>query len=144
MRFFFYGTLIAGSGNPMARLVEEVLRPLGPARTSGVLHGVPNREGWYPVLLPGEGEVHGMVYETTESFTPAHLARFDDYEDYDPGSPATSLYIREPATVRLADGAAILAETYRYNRPLPDGARPIARGDFRAWLVEQGLRGFRA
>lgn len=140
MRFFFYGTLMAGSDNPMARLVEAALHPLGPARARGVLHAVPDPRGWYPALLPGEGMVEGRLYEG--NLAAADLARLDRYEDYDPVGPEASLYLRRPMIVTPSDEEPCLAEAYLFNQPLPEGARPILGGDFQAWLVEHGLRPF--
>ena len=142
MRFFFYGTLMAGSGNPVAKFVHGKLRVLGPAQTRGVLYGVPDPDEWYPALLPGEGIAQGMLYEACDSFTAADLARLDAFEDYDPARPQTSLYIREALVVTGADGVEDLAETYRFAGPLPAGSHPIVHGDFRRWLAEQDVRPF--
>ena len=138
MRFFFYGTLIAGSGNRMARLVQERLRFVGPGAARGTLHAIADPRGWYPALLRGGGEVRGMIYEAPPDFTAADLARLDAYEDYDPASPAASLYLRVPVMVTPAG----TAQAYIYNRLLPAGSRPIPGGDFRAWLAAEGLRAF--
>jgi gamma-glutamylcyclotransferase (GGCT)/AIG2-like uncharacterized protein YtfP len=142
MRFFFYGTLMAGSGNRVARLVHDKLRAIGPVRVEGALHAIADPRGWYPALLPGEGAVRGTLYAATASFTAADLARLDAYEDYDPAHPETSLYIRERLRVSDPDGASGDAEAYRFARPLPEGSRPIPGGDFRAWLAEQGMPAF--
>lgn len=143
VRFFFYGTLIAGSGNVAAAAVEGVLRDLGPAKARGRLYAVPDPEGWYPAFLPGEGVVRGRLYEALPSFTAAHLARLDAWEDSDPADPETSLYLREVLIVTGAAGACE-AQAYRYNRPLPNGARIIGNGDFHVWLAQEGLRAFGA
>lgn len=138
MRFFFYGTLLAGSENAVAREIHRLLAPLGPARVAGSLVAIPDPRGWYPALLSGEVEAHGWLYESRESFGSADLARLDAYEDYDPADPGGSLYIRR-AVMLLGGGRA---EAYFWNRPLPDGARPIPGGDFRRWLAERGLQAF--
>jgi gamma-glutamylcyclotransferase (GGCT)/AIG2-like uncharacterized protein YtfP len=142
MRFFFYGTLMAGSDNPMARFVHERMRPLGRAETHGALHAVPDPEGWYPALLPGKGVARGMLYEADARFTAADLARLDAYEDYDTAQPEASLYIREPLRVTGPDGMTVTAEAYCFARPLPEGSLPIPDGDFRAWLAEAGVTAF--
>jgi gamma-glutamylcyclotransferase (GGCT)/AIG2-like uncharacterized protein YtfP len=139
MRFFFYGTLIAGSGSEVARAVHDMLRPIGPATARGALYAVGDPRGWYPVLLPGREQVHGMHYESTADFGRAELARLDAYEDFDPRDPARSLYLRREISVTGADGARRKAQAYRYNRALPASARPIPGGDFHAWLEETGL-----
>jgi gamma-glutamylcyclotransferase (GGCT)/AIG2-like uncharacterized protein YtfP len=142
MRFFFYGTLIAGSGNPVARLVHDRLRAIGPAEARGLLVAVPDPDGWYPALLPGEGVVRGMLYEATETFTAADLARLDAYEDCDPLDREGSLYLREELEAIMPGGRSVAAEAYRFVGPLPEGSRPIVGGDFRAWLAENGLAPF--
>lgn len=133
MRFFFYGTLIAGSGNAAEAEVHAKLRDLGPATVAGELYAIPDPEGWYPALLPGKGMVHGRLYETTREFAAADLARLDAWEDYDPAEPEIGLYRRE------AEGEV---QVYRFARALPPGARPIPGGNFAAWLAAEGLRGF--
>jgi gamma-glutamylcyclotransferase (GGCT)/AIG2-like uncharacterized protein YtfP len=144
MRFFFYGTLIAGSGNRVAGEAHARLRDLGAATVAGALHAVGDPLGWYPVLLPGAGTVHGRLYATEPGFDAADLARLDAWEDCDPGDPAASLYRREAIAVTDADGARCEAQCYRYNRALPAGARPIGDGDFRPWLRRVGLRAYGA
>lgn len=139
MRFFFYGTLVASSDNCVARTVHARLRPLGPARVCGLLHAIPDPRGWYPALLPGEGEVHGIAYEALAGFTSADLALIDAYEDHDPARPADSLYIRAAISATCGE-----VQAYRYNRALPEGARPIPGGHFGDWLVATGFLPFAA
>ncbi len=141
MRFFFYGTLVAGSGGRLARSVHAKLRPLGPASAEGRLYGIPDPDGWYPALLPGDGVVWGWLYDAGPSFSEDDLAALDRYEEFDPAAPGASLYLRAPLTV-TAGGARIIAEAYAFNQPLPAGARPIPAGDFAAWLAEHGLAGY--
>ena len=138
MRFFFYGTLLDGSDNPVARAIHALLEPEGPATVRGALHAVPDAAGWFPALLAGDGAVHGKAYRARSGFSPADLAQMDAYEDYDPDAPDTSLYIR--AELALAGGGT--AQAYRFNRPLPPGSQPIAHGDFRRWLAETGQSPF--
>lgn len=136
--FFFYGTLVAGSDNPMVRGVYRKLDHGRPAVARGTLHAVPDAAGWYPALLPGEGEVHGKVYATGPEFSAADLAALDAYENFEPGDPAVSEYLRREIVVNCA-GEALRAEAYLYNAPLPATACAIAGGDFRAFLAREGL-----
>ena len=138
MRFFFYGTLLEGSVNSVARDLHALLEPVGPERVAGMLYAFPDPEGWFPALIPGEGKAHGMVYSAHAHFSPADLARIDAYEDYDPAHPARSLYLRRE--VLLTCGG--LAQAYVWNKPLPEGAQHIAGGDFRRWLATGGLPQF--
>jgi len=139
MRFFFYGTLIAGSGNPAEEAAHALLRDLGPATARGALYAVGEAEGWYPVLLSGAGAVHGRLYEAAPGFGETDLAALDAYEDFDPADPAGSLYIRAAIVVTDSNDAFREAQAYSFNRPLPPGAQAIADGDFTAWIAREGL-----
>ena len=143
VRFFFYGTLVAGSGNPVAQAAHARLCPIGRASVLGTLWGIPDPAGWYPALISGRGQVHGMLYAVGEGFGPDDLARLDDWEDYRPDQPAESLYLREEMQVTIAGGAGMPAQAYRFNQPLPDGALAISDGDFRAWLSANGYGAYR-
>ncbi|MFM2273339.1 MAG: hypothetical protein RL702_2404 [Pseudomonadota bacterium] len=134
MRFFFYGTLLDGSDNPVARAIHALLEPLGAAEVRGALHAVPDTAGWFPALLAGDGPVHGRLYAARAGFHPDDLARMDAYEDFDPAQPGASLYVRRE--VELTAGGT--AQAYLFNQPLPAGTRPIPHGDFRRWLAESG------
>lgn len=129
-RFFFYGTLIAGTANAVARHVHARLRPLGPALARGKLLALFDESGWYPALLEGEGLVSGAVYETSPDFVPDDLAVLDAYEGAE--------YERRPI---LAEGIGE-AEAYWWAGPLPLCGEPIPGGDFSAWLVATGRRAF--
>jgi len=138
MRFFFYGTLLDGSDNPVAQAIHALLEPEGPAMAKGNLHAVPDPAGWFPALVPGDGPVHGKTYRARAGFSAADLAQMDAYEDYDPAASDASLYIR--AELALAGGG--MAQAYLFNRPLPPESQPIAHGDFRRWLAETGQAQF--
>ncbi|MCW1401758.1 gamma-glutamylcyclotransferase [Novosphingobium sp. MW5] len=136
--FFFYGTLLDGSDNPVAREVHRLLEPMGEAEAAGVLYAIPDEAGWFPALVAGQGAVHGRLYVPRAGFDAADLARLDAYEDFDPADLAGSLYVREE--IGLESGGR--AQVYRFNQPLPEGAQPIPGGDFRGWLAETGLAQF--
>ena len=138
MRFFFYGTLLDGSDNPVAQSIHALLTPEGPAAVRGRLHAIPDGAGWFPALLPGDGLVHGRTFRASASFADADLARMDAYEDFDPAAPDRSLYLRRE--LELAGGG--VAQAYRFNQPLPEGSLPIPHGDFRRWLDETGADQF--
>lgn len=143
MEFFFYGTLQAGSDNPVARMVHALLEPLGVAQVAGALYAVPDPDGWYPALLPGTDVVHGQLYRTRAGFDAAALERMDAYEDFRPGDPAGSLYVRgEAALLDGGSGGGGTVQVYRFNQPLLAGSLPLPGGDFRAWLTESGKAAF--
>lgn len=134
MHLFFYGVLL---GDLASERIAAMLAGLGPGRratTRGILYAIPDPRGWYPVLLPGEGEVRGMVHEAGS----VDLAKLDRFEGVDPTNPRAGEYRREPIHVFLSEGATIMADAYLSNRaPAPD-FEPIAHGDFARWLRETG------
>jgi gamma-glutamylcyclotransferase (GGCT)/AIG2-like uncharacterized protein YtfP len=142
MRFFFYGTLLAGSANAVAARIHARLAPLGPASAQGRLYVIADAQGWFPALVEGAGKVRGMLYAAAPAFTAADLAAMDAYEDFDPAAPEASLYLRRTVTVTPDAGMPGEAEVYVWNRALPDGAQLIDDGDFRAWLEGAGLSQF--
>ena len=75
MHLFFYGTLVDGSDNDMARAVHALVRRIGPATVRGSLFAVPDAQGWFPALIAGEGTVHGALYEATSELSAAELAQ---------------------------------------------------------------------
>lgn len=139
MHFFFYGTLLDGSDNPVAQAIHALLEPVGPAAVRGTLYAIPDALGWFPALVAGDGAAHGKCYAARSTFTSADLARMDGYEDFDPANPAASLYVRQK--LELSGGG--VAQVYIWNRPIPAGAELIAGGDFRHWLASRGMPQFR-
>lgn len=144
MRFFFYGTLIPGSGNRVSDALRDTLAYVGPATARGRLYAVADWRGPYPALLPGSGTVHGAVYDARGEFGRGDLAMMDAYEEFDPRAPAASLYHRRRVAIRLESGEVAGAQAYIYNRSLPKRAQIIADGDFRGWLARAGAAGFGA
>lgn len=142
-RFFFYGTLLHGSENRVARRAHRALVSLGPARVRGRLYAIPDRRGWYPALVSGAGWVHGYLYAARRGFSPADLARLDAYEQCWPGNRMASQYWREAIMVRHGSGRRFHAQVYRHVANLPRGATEITGGDFREWLKAKGGRPFR-
>ena len=62
----------------------------------------------------------------------AFLKRIDDYEGYNPDSPATSLFIRETRSITLPDGTHLPCWVYLYNQD-PASARLIPSGNYSHW-----------
>jgi gamma-glutamylcyclotransferase (GGCT)/AIG2-like uncharacterized protein YtfP len=127
-RFFFYGTLIAGHPNPVARAVHARLRPLGPATIQGNLYAIGDPAGWYPALLLGAGRVEGQVYETLPEFAEVDLVQLDAYEGAD--------YSRR--TVRIEPFGDV--QLYFWATPLPAGSEPVPGGNFAEWLLATGRK----
>jgi gamma-glutamylcyclotransferase (GGCT)/AIG2-like uncharacterized protein YtfP len=143
MRYlFFYGTLIAGSGNAVEAAIHRKLVPVGRTTVKGRLYAIRDPLGWYPALLPGSRPVHGIIYEAASNFGTVDLALLDDYEGYDPRHPGRSLYLRKPISFRNSDGQPQVADAYFYNTSLPFGSRCLKGGDFCAWLETNRLRSY--
>lgn len=132
--FFFYGTLMAGLGHPLARVWHAGLSPGEAGWARGALWAIPDPEGWYPALLPGEGSVRGMLYRSLAGFDAGMLAAMDRYEGDD--------YLRLALPVMLGDGEA-MAQAYVWQGALPAGAVALEDGDFAAFLEQSGEPAYR-
>ncbi len=132
---FFYGVLLGDIASPA---IGQLLGGIGPGRravANGTLHAVGTARGWYPVLLPGTGEVRGMVHETRA----VNLAALDLFEGVDPRSPRAGEYRRQPIRVMPDDrSAALRADAYVYNLDVAPAFIPVPHGDFARWLRETG------
>lgn len=132
MHLFFYGVLLADLASPRIRAMLAGLGPGRAATTRGTLFAVHTPRGCYPVLLPGEGEVTGMVHAAGS----VDLAVLDRFEGVDPHDPRAGEYRREPIRVVPATGAPLMAHAYLYNRAPAAGFEPVSHGDFARWLRE--------
>jgi gamma-glutamylcyclotransferase (GGCT)/AIG2-like uncharacterized protein YtfP len=124
-------------GDVASAPIKALLAGLGPGRRAtapGLLYAVPDPRGWYPVLIPGEGTVHGMVHEAGS----VDVAALDRFEGLDPQDPKAGEYRREPVSVTPEAGAALQAHAYLYNRQPAAAFELIAHGDFARWLREGG------
>jgi len=124
---FVYGTLLPGEANYARFLAGRTLSEQ-PASTRGSLWLV-DSEG-YPYLLPGAETVHGLLMVLVPRLYAATLAAIDRLEDYDPRFPATSLYLRRTASIRLREGQDTTAWCYFWNAGERPG-RHLPGGDFR-------------
>lgn len=84
--------------------------------------------GRYPGLLAGEDKVQGEIYRVDDPA--ASLEALDDLEDFDPGDPDKSAYLRVLRDVHASDGATLQAWTYVYNQE-PGAAHRVTSGDWR-------------
>jgi gamma-glutamylcyclotransferase (GGCT)/AIG2-like uncharacterized protein YtfP len=126
---FVYGTLMRGY--PLHHLIANRCEFLGDGTVTGRLLNL----GHYPGAVLEEGTVHGEVYRL---LAPGLLASLDQEEGYDPRAPERSLYLRRPATVRLASGRMVTAWIYWYQGPR-HRAMPIPGGDYRQHLPARTL-----
>lgn len=136
MLLFLYGTLMAGQPHPLARRLHAVLGPGEPGVIAGRMFALRDPLGWYPAVVSGEGVVCGMVHRA-DGLDDALLAALDAYEEVVATGPG---YRR--VEVIVSDGA--LAQAYLWHGALPDGARPVAEGDFAAFLSRTGQRPYGA
>ena len=121
---FVYGTLMSGSGHPMAARLGRESRLLGPARIRGRLYSL----GWYPALVetgPDDGDVHGEVYALTSP--EASFRWLDAYEGIVRGQEDRSDYARVERPVLMAAGHEMKAWVYLYRAPIK-GAPAIDSG----------------
>lgn len=134
---FVYGTLLSGVATPVMAALMSRLQYVGPAQLPGRLYDL----GPYPAAVPeaaGEHLVRGELYALPRDA--ALLAMLDQYEGHFPDRPGQSLFRRVRVGVARADGRAITAWVYVWNRDI--GAAPtIPGGDYRAALVTSRTTG---
>lgn len=133
-RLFFYGTLMAGLGHPLARGWHGALSAGEAGWVRGRLWAIPDPEGWYPALLPGQGRVRGMVHRPLAGFDAGMQAAMDRYEG--------EAYRRLPLPVMLAEGE-VSAQAYVWQGALPEGAVALEDGDCAAFLTQSGETAYR-
>jgi gamma-glutamylcyclotransferase (GGCT)/AIG2-like uncharacterized protein YtfP len=122
VHLFLYGTLMTGEPGYEALKLAHRLKLVGRDRIPGALHDL----GDYPGLVAdGAGIVHGELYADPG---PRLLAELDEYELYDPASPATSEFVRTRVTT-LDQG--VEAWVYAYNGDVA-GMPMITSGDWKA------------
>ena len=137
MNLFFYGVLREGVGD------WPFLAGLGlgaPATTMGALYAIPFESGsggrvWYPALIPTQARFATSVHGTLHEAGSVDLAAIDAFEGAE--------YARQPVEVDGWDGfGETNAQAYIWQGDLPEGAVPIAGGDFVEWLAQTGNRAF--
>lgn len=113
---FVYGSLLSGSGHPMAQQLAAGAELLGEGRFQGRKY----RVDWYPGVVPSEWPedvVTGEVYRLTDAAS--LLPLLDAYEDAEPGLPASAEYRREMRQVWMTQGSSSVdCWIYLYNRPV--------------------------
>lgn len=124
-RLFVYGTLRRGSRHPLAGQLAAKATHLGQARYNGRLYRITHYPGAIPSGLPDEW-VFGDLFELTDLDL---LAALDRYEGCGPTDPQPTQYLRLLQNVVLANGSALDAWMYVYNRPV-EGREWIKSGRF--------------
>jgi gamma-glutamylcyclotransferase (GGCT)/AIG2-like uncharacterized protein YtfP len=118
---FAYGTLQPGPAPAEIAAAVAGLRIVGAGRVRGVLYDLGAYLG--AVLDAGApANIKGTVFALPD---PAGiLSELDAYEEFDPTTPETSLFVRELHAVKLDSGATLMCWIYLYNRD-PAGARVL-------------------
>lgn len=109
---FTYGTLQPGCAP--AEIAHVVLRLEIAGR--GFVHGTLYDFGHYPGAVldaASATRIPGTIYKVPPD--PALWVQLDDYEEYFPGSPETSQFLRELHTVNWDDGWTGLSWVYVFN-----------------------------
>lgn len=125
-KLFVYGTLMKGSGNPMAKRLHAESTYIGPGRIQGRLYLL----GYYPGLVRAERRTDCVFGDVVKLPNPVRSLRWlDSYEGCAPGDPEPRIYERVIMPVTLRSGETLEAWTYLY---LGDAepARRIAGGRF--------------
>ena len=108
---FIYGTLHPDRAPAEIADVARRLKPIGPATIRGRLYDL----GAYPGVVLGESAaetVAGELFAVPEAETLSYL---DAYEDFRPGDPANSLFLRVQTTATLSDSSQQSCWVYVYN-----------------------------
>lgn len=108
---FVYGTLHPERAPRAIAAAARRLRPV----SAGTIRGRLLDLGEYPGVVLDDssgGEVSGEVFEVPDVET---LAELDAYEDYRPGDPDASLYLRVETQAKMSDGTQKTCWVYVYN-----------------------------
>ena len=123
---FLYGTLLTSEAPQEIASIVKRLRRLGSAQVRGRLYDF----GEFPgaVLDPSSrtliyGEL--VVLPSDERL----LEALDQYEEFDPLDPKSSLFIRRKVKVRMANGGSREGWIYVYNKH-PGRAKLVRSGDY--------------
>ncbi|MGD2131784.1 MAG: gamma-glutamylcyclotransferase [Maricaulaceae bacterium] len=115
-----YGTLRLSEPGFVQLRLADALAPAGRCILKGALYDL----GAYPgFVLEPAGPVTADLFEVAE---PAVMERLDAHEDFLPGQPKRSMYLRQRLRLTEPD---VEAWTYVYNRSVADFPQ-IAAGDW--------------
>lgn len=133
---FVYGTLLPGLDN-YKRFIEKHKPKVYRARAKGIMYYLPG-DG-YPVVLEGEGEVKGVVFETRH--LSVALSEIDEIEKFT-GVESQSHLIREIREVEnLETGETLKAHMYLWPPSraewLKKNGEVIPDGDWARFLREK-------
>jgi gamma-glutamylcyclotransferase (GGCT)/AIG2-like uncharacterized protein YtfP len=124
---FTYGTLQPGLAPSCIAPAVNKLHLIGEGSIDGELYDLSEYPG--AVLNPrSTHQIHGTIFELPNNAD--ILRQLDDYEDFHPESPETSLFLRQLHPVSLTTGQTLPCWIYVYNGK-PDPVRILPDGRFR-------------
>jgi gamma-glutamylcyclotransferase (GGCT)/AIG2-like uncharacterized protein YtfP len=123
---FVYGTLRPGLAPPAVAHIIQQLRRIGAGSVRGRLYNLGAYPGAHPDAL-AETTIVGEVFEIPND--QAFWSALDDYEGFDPLSPAASLFVRTKCRVTLDREGELESWIYAYNRH-PKTAPLVTGGDY--------------
>ncbi|MDN5294203.1 MAG: hypothetical protein PWQ91_786 [Eubacteriales bacterium] len=137
-RLFVYGTLLPGLRN-YHRFLAKYDPPYWPAKAKGIMYYIPDDH--YPVVVDGEGDVYGVLYETKD--LAVILPVLDEIEKYT-GVESQSHLIREIREVEnLETGEKVRAHMFLWppsrREELEKRGVRIESGDWLKFLRERGM-----
>lgn len=125
---FTYGTLSNGQAPAQVVSLMKSLKPRGKGYIRGRLYDL----GDYPGAVLSQSprnKVFGDVFELPADS--AVLRQIDQYEEFSPRRPNTSLFVRKRVPVKLDSGEQVMCWAYVYNGRIPR-TRRILSGDYLA------------
>lgn len=120
---FVYGTLGRNVGHEMHKHLVSHADYAGEGTFTGILYRVAHYPGAIASYQPSD-IVHGELYRIRDS--DALFAALDPYESCGPNDPEPTKYVRVTATIHGADGKAVQAWIYLYNRDVTKFARIVS------------------
>lgn len=108
---FAYGTLQPGCAPQEIAAAAAQMRVVGRGHIRGVLYDL----GAYPGAVPeatAAGQIEGTILELPQSAD--LLRKLDEYEGFNPASPASSLFVRELHPVTMDSGGTLMCWVYVY------------------------------
>lgn len=134
---FAYGLLRGEFESPMASLMAQYAKRLGPATLRAQLFDI----GGYPGVIPPNTDNQRVVGELFEVSHPDFLwLPLDKFEGIGEGFSEPYEYRRELALVQTEDGREVEAAVYWYNWPL-DGKVRVCSGDYLQRVASTGQYG---
>jgi gamma-glutamylcyclotransferase (GGCT)/AIG2-like uncharacterized protein YtfP len=114
-QIFVYGTLHPERAPKEIKNVVSKFKPVGKGTIRGRLVDL----GEYPALklTKTKSRVEGNIFALPED--PSALRALDKYEEFVPGNPGKSLFVRVKKMVTFANGERKFCWVYIYNRELP-------------------------